>query len=189
MKRPLTLLAAVIALVAWAVATEALGSVTVLGAGQASACAQAALDGESSRNFEAVCTSALETEMLRPQDRAGTLVNRGVLKLRRGEWDAARIDFDDALRIQPDLGEAYVNRGAAQIGAGQFRAGLVDLDRGLALGVSEPEKAWFNRGVAEEALGDLAAAYADYRQARDLRPGWPAPLAELARFTVSRRSP
>lgn len=162
-------------------------SVTVLGGGMARECSNAALDGESDRRFEAVCTLALETEILNNTDRAGTYVNRGVLKLRRSEFAPARGDFDKALELKPDLPEAYVNRGASLVGQKRYADGLADLDKAIALGVSEPEKAYFNRALAHEGLDDLKQAYFDYRKAAELSPEWDAPKRELARFTVQVR--
>lgn len=162
-------------------------SVTVLGGGMARHCSDAALKGESDRRFEAVCTAALQTEVLAHRDRAGTFVNRGVLRLRRLEFNAARGDFDDAVQLQPDLPEAYANRGAALVGQRRYAEGLADINRALQLGVSEPEKAYFNRALANEGLDDLKQAYFDYRKAAELSPGWEAPRKELARFTVQAR--
>ena len=50
---------------------------------------------------------------------------------------------------------------------------------------TEPEKAYYNRGVAEERLGDVRSAYFDYRTASQLKPDWSLPKIELARFTVT----
>lgn len=102
-------------------ATAAHGqAVTVLGGGMARLCSYAALAGDFDTAAEANCTAALTTEVLSPLDRAGTLVNRGVMKLRRKDFAAARADFDSALRAKADLGEAFLNRGAAALGARRF---------------------------------------------------------------------
>lgn len=162
------------------------GAVTVLGGGLAKECSDAALRGESDRRFEAVCTLALDTELLNMRDRAGTYVNRGVLKLRRSEYSSAKSDFDRAVAIKPDLGETFINRGAAAIGLRKYDEALVDLNRALELGVDEPEKAYFNRALAYEGLDDLTAAYLDYQKALEISPEWEAPKRELARFTVRR---
>jgi tetratricopeptide (TPR) repeat protein len=175
------------ALALLAAAGEAQGSVTIIADGQAKACERAAVRGEHNLIYERACTVALETEPLGAHDRAGTFVNRGVFKLRRGEFKSARADFDAAIRIQPQMGEAYVNRAAAHIGARQYQAGLADVDRGLALGVEEPHKAYFNRALAYEGLDDMKSAYLDYRKALELAPDWAAPQKELARFSISRR--
>lgn len=178
-----------IALLAGAVGQPAFaqGAVTVIGGGMAKDCSVAALDGESDIRFEAVCTQALETELLSPRDRAGTYVNRGILKLRRKAFSSALADFDRAVATKPDLGEAYVNRGAASVGARRYAEGLADLNKALEIGVDEPEKAYFNRALAHEGLDDLKSAYLDYQKAQALKPDWPDPARELARFTVERR--
>ena len=103
-----------------AAAGGAQAAVTVLGGGMAQACSKAALGGESDSKSEDMCTLALDTELLSLRDRAGTYVNRGVLKLRRREFNAAQFDFNRAVQTKPDLGEAYVNRGAASVGARRF---------------------------------------------------------------------
>ena len=125
--------------------------------------------------------------MLNAPDRAGTMVNLSVMKLRRQEYAAAKRDLDSAIRLQPKLGDAYVNRGAALIGLRRYPESLADLNRSIELGSEEPAKAYFNRALAYEGSGDLKAAYYDYQKAAALSPEWLAPKEELVRFTVQRR--
>jgi tetratricopeptide (TPR) repeat protein len=162
-------------------------AVSVIGGGMAEACSQAALAERSDYASILTCDTALETEDLGPHDRAGTFVNRGVMKLRRDEFEPARADFDAAITLAPKIGEAYVNRGAAFLGEKRFQAGLDDINAALRLGVREPEKAYFNRALAYEGLDDEKSAYLDFQQALTLKPGWALPEHELLRFTVSRR--
>lgn len=166
---------------------SAQAAVTVIGGGMAEACSRAALGGESDVRFQRLCTEALDTEFMSARDRAGTLVNRGVLKLRRGTFPEAARDFDQAARIQPDMGEAYVNRGAASIGQRRYAQSLPDINRGLELGVKEPAKAYYNRALAHEGLEDSRSAYFDYQTAAEMQPDWAAPREQLTRFSVSRR--
>ena len=161
-------------------------STLVIGGGAAKDCSIAALGGRSDPGAMVLCNQALETETLNFRDRARTHVNRGVMQLRRRAWSLAREDFDAASKIDPQLGEAYVNRGAAYVGERRYEEGLKAIDRGLELGVKDPEKALFNRALANEGLGDVTAAYKDYSRAAELDPDWAAPKTELARFTVKR---
>ncbi len=80
-----------------------------------------------------------------------------------------------------------MNRGAAAVGSRRFAEGLDDLNKAIALGLSEPEKAYFNRALAYEGLDNMKAAYFDYQKAVELNPGWDDPRRELTRFTVERR--
>ncbi|MGH1559988.1 tetratricopeptide repeat protein [Caulobacter segnis] len=180
---PLAALSAA-ALLSFAGATEA--STLIIGSGAAQECSDAALKGREDSRAVLACTTALEVETLNFRDRARTYVNRGVLQMRQRQFAAARADFDQASSIDPNLGEAYVNRGATYVGEERYSEGVQQIDKGLALGVKDPEKAFFNRGLANEGLGDLTAAYKDYSRASALKPDWPAPKTELARFTVKR---
>ena len=162
-------------------------AVTVIGGGMAQACSQAAVSGESDVKFERVCTEALESEFMVARDRAGTYVNRGVLKLRRGDYKQAAQDFSSAVRVMPEMGEAYVNRGAASIGQHRYAESLTDINKALSLGVEEPAKAYYNRALAYEGLDDAKSAYFDYRKAIEIQPDWNAPKEQLTRFSVSHR--
>jgi tetratricopeptide (TPR) repeat protein len=160
-------------------------AVSVLGGGLAHDCSLAARDGRADRSAVEICTLALDNEPLGPRERAGTFVNRGVIRLRMRDYPAAKADFDHAIRENGQLGDAYVNRGAAMIGLKRYPEGLADIDRGIALGSDEPEKAWYNRGLVHEKLDDMKSAYFDYRKALELKPGWDMPQRELRRFTVT----
>lgn len=170
-----------------AIGTGAGASVTVIGGGLAEACSKAALSGKSEVRLERTCTEALEKETLSSRDRAGTYVNRGILKMRRANWEGAASDFNEAIHEKPDLGEAYANRGAVSIGMHKYAESLADLNKGLELGVEAPAKIYFDRALAYEGLDDSKSAYFDYQKAVELSPDWEAPKTELARFHVERK--
>ena len=169
------------------ITSSAGAAVTILGGGQAAACFEAAKAGRSDDSSIGICDTALDTEVLAPPDRGGTYINRGVMKLRRGLYEAAHADFDAGIAMIPKVGEGWVNRGAMFVGEHKYKDGLDDLDKGIALGVTEPEKAYFNRALAYEGLDDEKSAYLDYQQAATLKPKWAAPQKELRRFTVTTR--
>ena len=177
---------AILASLAMAVAPGARAAVSVFGGGMAEACSKATVAGDSDAASEGLCTNALDDEVLPPRDRAGTYINRGIMKLRRGDFEAAHADFDAGIKLDPTMGEAWVNRGAMWVGEKHYQDGLDDLDKGLALGVTEPEKAYFNRALAYEGLDNEKAAYFDYLKAESLKPDWVLPKKELLRFHVSR---
>lgn len=167
-----------------ALAGAAGAAVIVVGGGAAETCSEAA-EGGSSTSFDVrACTTALTEEQLDDRARAATHVNRGVLHMRRGERAEALADFDRAIGMGEHLGEAYVNRGALLILERRYAEGLADTNRALDLALREPEKAWFNRAIAHEELGDTRSAYLAYRRASELDPGWGEPRTELARFSV-----
>jgi tetratricopeptide (TPR) repeat protein len=166
---------------------SARAAVTVLGGGRAQECFLAAKAGKSDSIALSACDFALDTEMLAPKDRGGTFINRGVMKLTRGDYEAAHADFDAGIAIIPEVGEGWVNRGAMFIGERRYKEALSDIDKALTLGLHEPAKAYYNRALAYEGLDDETSAYLDYQQALVLRPGWDLPQRELLRFSVTRR--
>ncbi len=169
----------------WFIAEPAVASVTVLGANFAHQCYLSAKFGGGSLADEIdVCTRSLGTEALERRDLAGTYVNRGVLYMQQGDFKAAEKDFRQSLSLLPSLGEASVNLGGAMIGERRYAEGVAEITRGLALGPEEPEKAFYNRALGYEGLDDMKSAYFDYLKATQIKPGWAAPKAELARFTV-----
>jgi tetratricopeptide (TPR) repeat protein len=163
-------------------APAAQAAVSVFGGGDAQACSLAAATGAEDQASERVCTDALEKELLSTVDRAGTYVNRGIIKLRRGAFEAAKKDFDTSIRYEPKLAEAYVNRGATLIGMKRYKESVADLTQALKLDVKEPHKAYYDRGLAYEMLDDRISAQVDFQAALELAPDWMLVKNRLARY-------
>jgi tetratricopeptide (TPR) repeat protein len=173
-----------LATLAAAFAGTASAFVQVVGGRSSTACYENARDLRATPDAIAQCDEAM-TEALTPHDRAGTHVNRGILYMNRGAIDRAMMDFDAAIALEPNLAEGHINRGAALLVRNDLRGAIESLDRGLALSPDEPARAYYNRGIAHEDLGEVRAAYQDYRRAQELAPEWDAPRTELTRFRVS----
>lgn len=186
MKHSLIAGAAVAAAVLLA-ADAASAAITMVGRGPAGDCFRAANGDRRDRSALDRCDLALAEDFLTTRDRAATLVNRAIIYLRRGQDDHALADLNAAVQLQPDLAEARIVRGAALIALRRFQDAVDEFTRALDLGVSHPERAYFQRAGAYEELGDARAAYYDYRRAAELAPGWHAPQVELARFQVRRQ--
>jgi len=105
--------------------------------------------------------------------------------MRRGELAAAQEDFDAAIPLIPQSGEARFNRGAVYIGQRHYKEAVADLDKAIEFGFRDPAKAYYYRGIAHDYLDDASAAYQDYKQAEALAPDWDLPKHELRRFTVT----
>ncbi len=150
----------------------------------AHACFEASRSTRADRGAVHLCDIALEG-LLQPAERGAALVNRGVIRLRRGEYAAAQSDFDTAIPLIPESGEARFNRGAVFIAEHNYKDAATDLDKAIELGVREPAKAYYYRGIAHDYLNDETAAYKDYKQAEALAPDWDLPKHELKRFTVT----
>ena len=168
-----------------AAAMPAQAAVTVIGNSFARTCYEATQGGLGGAEAIADCDQALRLENLSDYDRVATHVNRGILKLRKGDVDSAVADFDRAIGLDPAEAEAYLNKGMAllRLPGGEDQA-LGLFSAAIEKKTRKPELAYYARGVANELTGRLRQAYRDYRQASALDPKWREPKAELARFTV-----
>jgi tetratricopeptide (TPR) repeat protein len=171
------------------IAGPALAAVTVIGDSSAQQCSDAAFHDRADQASLEICNQAISNSMMGRRDLSGTYINRGVIYMNRSDFNDAREDFNHAIQVDPDIGEAWVNRGAIDILDKRFKDGISDIDKGLSLGTMEPAKAYYNRGVAYESIDDEKSAYLDYQQALTLEPNWDLPKQELLRFTVTRKDP
>ena len=96
---------------------------------------------------------------------------------------------ESELLSQPEIAQAVVYGDGAPALSAFLVPGFkgADINRSLERGVSEPEKAYYNRALAHEGLDDPKSAYFDYQKALEIAPDWDAPRQQLSRFTVSRR--
>ena len=174
------------ALTAGAQAAHADGFVITTG-GRAQDCYRAAKAGAATARNITACSEALDQDLLDRRDRAGTNINRGTLQLKLKAYPEALTDFDAAISLAPELGEAHLNRAAALIGLRRYAEAVTAATRAIDLKTTEPEKAYFNRATARELTDDVKGAYQDYMTAAELAPTWDAPRAELKRFKVTPR--
>lgn len=164
------------------------GSLSILGNNsRARACAALVAAGAATDAAVATCTSALGNPRLSTAGAIELHSDRGITYLRRHQGEEALADFEAALAIDPNNADAHLNRGAALVLLHQPGPAVAEITQALSLGVHEPEKAYFNRGAAREALGDLRGAYEDYSTALQIRPDWGPANEELARFVRGRR--
>jgi len=117
---------------------------------------------------------------------ASTHVNRGILRLRRGDTAGAMRDFNDATRLNPAEPEAYLNRGNVMLRDDQIAGAIAQFDSAIERQTRRPALAHYGRAIAYEESGNLRAAYNDYRRASQLAPSWDEPRVELTRFRVVR---
>ena len=168
-----------------AVSVPALGAVTVIGNSSARMCYEAA-DSPSLPNVRDMryCDEALAGGAISDHDTIATYVNRGILRLRRSQIDQAIADFDRAIALDPQQPEAYLNKGAALIRINNPTEALQLFTAALEYHTRRPEVAHYGRAIANETLGNVRAAYNDYRMASELDPDWSEPQTELRRFRV-----
>jgi tetratricopeptide (TPR) repeat protein len=134
-----------------------------------------------------ICTLAINSGELSSRDLAGTYNNRGVLYFSQGMFNEALRDFDQGIRHNGYIPEIHVNRGASLVALKRWADSVPSLSKGIDMQALELEKAYYNRAIAHEELGDMRSAYFDYLKASELKPDWEQPKQQLTRFTVRKR--
>lgn len=178
--------AVTVAATATAVTPAWAGSVSI-GNSTARDCYEAAISRSTDRNSFYHCNLALDQEGLNAQDRAATLVNRGVLYLRGRNYRSAGRDFNAALKTDENNAEAWLNLAIASLQQGGGGDTLPMIDKSIALNTARPALAYYSRSIAHERAGNVRAAYNDLRRAQELAPDWRAPAEDLKRYQVRRR--
>ncbi len=168
------------------VAPGAHAAVTVLGNGLAQVCFQTAEFGGEPKDGIVACSEALEQGALSLRDHAATLINRGILYSRVDDTETALKDYNEGLSIDPNMGEGYVDRGAAYIVLKRYDEALQDINKGIALNAKRLQIAYYDRAIIQEALGNVRAAYDDYKKAAEIEPDFALATEQLARFKVIR---
>src|SRR5215472_10765382 len=74
----------------------ATASEAVVGDDSTHACFEASISKRADTDAVQVCDLALTGDVLTPEERGGALVNRGVIRMRRGELTLAENDFNIA---------------------------------------------------------------------------------------------
>jgi tetratricopeptide (TPR) repeat protein len=143
-------------------------SVTTIGATEASACFTNAADQFSEDTQP--CDEALDDRTTTRTDRKKTLVNRGVIYNRRGDFNEALADFNAAIEIDDDIAEAYLNRGNTWFYASRYDDALADYEKALDLDVAKPWAAWYNIGLVHDAREETEKAQEAYRKSLSLKP-------------------
>ncbi|MEI9891961.1 MAG: tetratricopeptide repeat protein [Caulobacteraceae bacterium] len=133
------------------------------------------------------CDEALSTGFLDRRDTAATYVNRAILEMSREAYGIAEKNLDSALTLVPRLAEAHVDLGSTMINMRKYDEGVRETELGLSLGSKEPERGYYNLGIAYERLGNLQKAYESYRQAATLSPKWQDPKTRWRGSWLSRR--
>jgi tetratricopeptide (TPR) repeat protein/S1-C subfamily serine protease len=114
-------------------------------------------------------TIAIYDLMISKQPEAYTYNNRGNAKSDLGQKQAAIIDYNLAIALNPEYANTYNNRGNVKSELGDKQAAIIDYDRAIALN-SEYAMAYYNRGNTKAELGDVQSAISDYDRAISLNP-------------------
>ena len=118
------------------------------------------------------------------QFRAQTLVNRGIIRFDLGDNGGALEDFSIAITYNPTLGDAYLNQALVLVASKHPDDAMDAINKGIAMGASNLQLAYYTRGEIEDDAGRYAMAYRDYKQALVIKPDFQPALRQLERFKL-----
>ncbi|HWB60796.1 MAG TPA: tetratricopeptide repeat protein, partial [Chthoniobacteraceae bacterium] len=108
-----------------------------------------------------LCAQAQKQQPAPAQETATVIFARALDEQRKGDFAAAKNDYDKIIVLEPTNATAFGNRGNAKLASGDFDGAMSDLNRAIQLQpISAP--CYYNRANAWETRGDLDAALLDY---------------------------
>jgi tetratricopeptide (TPR) repeat protein/CHAT domain-containing protein len=118
------------------------------------------------RYEEAIAASekAIALQMHFVENNAGFWLDQGCSLFDIGDFEAAIINYDKAVKIRPDYYEAWTSRGTALFALGKYEQAISDLDKAIVF-KPDCENAWNSRGAALVALEYYEDAIASFDKA------------------------
>jgi tetratricopeptide (TPR) repeat protein len=96
-----------------------------------------------------------ETIRLIPKGNAAAFNNRALILVSQRQYDRALVDYDEALRLEPNNGTYLKNRGNAFRIAGKYAQAIADFRKALILKLDEPTKKQIEKTLKD--LGEVEA--------------------------------
>lgn len=133
---------------------------------------------ESDADYSKIIETCRRARASQPSDATARYANelaswafnrRGQVRAEAGRDDEALLDFDDAIRAEPERWRPIHNRGVLLAQDGEFERAFDDFTRTIQLN-PEFAKAYSNRAALFMVAGNLTSALNDYRRAVELDP-------------------
>ena len=117
-------------------------------------------------NAEAIrlLTRALDSGQIANGDLGAAHFDRGLAWADSGEYDKAIADYNDAIRFNPHLVDAYHSRGVAWVKKGEYDKAIADFNLAIRYNAQDAESldgrgvAWLNKGEYDKAVADFNEA-------------------------------
>jgi tetratricopeptide (TPR) repeat protein len=113
------------------------------------------------------CTRMIQSGQYAGKNLAYVYRGRGYWKDRKGDYDAALEDFNEAIRLDPSHVEGYDYRSSVWKNKGNLERAIADLDMSIRLDPTYAA-AYYRRGEIYRLKGEIEKARADYNAALTL---------------------
>jgi tetratricopeptide (TPR) repeat protein len=108
------------------------------------------------------CTAVIQSGR-EPRERLATAFdNRGVAYRRKGEYDRAQEDYEQAIRLNPSNATAYNNRGILYRIKNEYARAIADYDEAIWLKKGDYPAAYYNRALAYADKGEYELSLRDF---------------------------
>ncbi|KRH97609.1 hypothetical protein ASL19_15280 [Cylindrospermopsis sp. CR12] len=94
-------------------------------------------------------------------------IARGIALYELGDKQGAIVDYNQAIKIDPNYANAYIAKGVARSDLGDKQGGIDDYNQAIQINHNYA-KAYYNRGNARSNLGDKKRAISDFQTAARL---------------------
>ncbi|MEI7980417.1 MAG: tetratricopeptide repeat protein, partial [Bacteroidota bacterium] len=113
------------------------------------------------------------------------LIDSGIIKAKLSDFQAALLDFNQAILIDSTEAEPYYNRGIVRSEMKDYQGAILDFNKVIQIRPVYPEP-YYNRGLAKDYLNDHRGAIQDYSRAIALKADFPEAFhnSGLARFDL-----
>jgi len=108
------------------------------------------------------CTAVIRAGQDSPRSLATAFDNRGVAYRRKGDYEQALQDYDQATRLNPGNATAYNNRGIIYRIKGDYDRAIADYDEAIWLRNGDFPAAFYNRALAYADKGEYEHSLADF---------------------------
>lgn len=117
------------------------------------------------------CTALIQAGKGTPESLSTFYNNRGVAYVDKRDYVQAIQDYDEAIRLNPNLASAFYGRGEAYDHTGEFDRAIQDYNEALRLNPNSAY-AYDARGRAHRNKGEFDQAIRDYSEAIRLDPNY-----------------